>query len=128
MARELEGSFLTAGVGGRPFRFRAGLLAGVLLLALIPNFDASRGFFEDDDLDTLTWARFVPLKDLIRNIPTLKYPGEHSRPVGFLFYGILTRQVGLDYPPYVIALEAIHALNIGLLWLLLRKLGLDGWA
>ena len=102
-----------------------GLLLGILLLALVANRDAYRGYFEDDDLDTLTWARLLPPKDLVLNIPTLKYPPEHSRPVGFLFYAALARHAGLEYPPYVIALDLIHILNIGLLWLLLQRLGLD---
>jgi hypothetical protein len=128
MARELERSFLTAGIGGRPFRFSAGLLFVVLLLSLIANFDACRGYFEDDDLATLTWARSLPLKDLIWNIPTLKYPPEHSRPIGFLFYDAIARRADLEYPPYVIGLTLVHILNVALLWLLLRKLGLDARA
>src|SRR5438132_731293 len=125
MARELEGSSQTAGVGGRPFRVKSlAFFVAVVLLAIIANRDARRGYFEDDDLATLTWTPLVSLEDFVWNIPTLKYPPEHSRPVGYLFFGVLDRRAGLDYPPYVIALDLIHILNIGLLWLLLRKLGL----
>ena len=49
----------------------AALPAVVLLLALAANRDAYRGYFEDDDLDTLTWAPAVPLLNLIRDIPSL---------------------------------------------------------
>src|SRR5690242_20689503 len=108
-----------------PFLFQAAVVLCILLLAIAVNHDARRGYFEDDDLDTLTWARLLPVKDLFYNIPTLKYPPEHSRPIGFLFYDVIERRVGLEYPPYVIALEFMQIVNIGLLWLLLRKLGLD---
>src|SRR5690349_10371550 len=115
MARELDEHVVTAGMGGRPFRLSALLFCGVLLLGLIANHDAFRGYFEDDDLDTLTWARLLPIKDLIWNIPTLKYPPEHSRPVGFLYYAAIARRAGLEFPPYVAVLIGIHLLNIGLL-------------
>src|SRR5581483_1446417 len=115
----------TAGMGGRPFRLSAILLPAILLLGILSNHDAYRGYFEDDDLDTLTWARLIPLKDLVWNIPSLKYPPEHSRPIGFFFYDALARRVGLEYPPYVITLALVHLLNISLVWLLLRRLGLD---
>jgi hypothetical protein len=35
---------------------------------------------------------------------------------------------GLDFPKYLIPLHALHLLNIWLLWLLMRKLGVDPWA
>jgi hypothetical protein len=115
-------------MGGRPFRLSLAFFAGILLLIFLAHRDARRGYFEDDDLDTLTWARLLPLQDLITNIPTLKYPPEHSRPIGFFYYDAIERRVGLEYQPYVVALDAIGILNLVLLWLLLRQLGLDATA
>lgn len=106
----------------------AGLLAAVLLLALAAHHNAYRGWFEDDDLSTLTWAGQIPLRDLIFSIPSLQYPGEHSRPAGYFYYDAISRCFGLDYPPYVAVLQLVCVLNVGLLWLLLRRIGLDALA
>ena len=95
------------------------------MLALAVHHKALQGYFEDDDLDTLTWARLVPLRDLVLNIPSLKYPPEHSRPTGYFYYGAIWRATGLDYPPYVVVLQTICLLDLALLWLLLRRIGLD---
>ena len=100
----------------------------ILLLACIANRGAWRGWFEDDDLDTLTWARIVPLQDLLLNVPSLKYPPEHARPLGYFYYGALFRTAGFAYPAWVAVLQLIHVLNIVLLWLLLRKLQFEDWA
>jgi hypothetical protein len=100
------------------------LLAAVLLLALVENRNAYQGYFEDDDLDTLTWARLLPLGNLILGIPSLKYPPDQGRAPGYFYYAALSRRFGLEYPPYVAVLQIVHMLNVVLLWLLLRRIGL----
>jgi hypothetical protein len=104
------------------------LLAAVLLLPLLIHHSAWRGWFEDDDLSTLTWAGKIPPKDLLLNIPSILYPPEHSRPTGFLYYDTISRRWGLEYPPYLAALQAICVLNVALLWLLLRRMGIEAVA
>jgi hypothetical protein len=109
----------------RPAWWGAAFLGAVLLLSFLVHRAAFQGYFEDDDLSTFPWARSVSLVDLVRDIPSLKYPPEHARPTGYFYFTALYRGAGLDYPPYVAVLQAIHVLNICLLWLLLRRLGLD---
>jgi hypothetical protein len=115
------------GRSGLIWRDLAALVA-ILLLALFANRDAYGGWFEDDDLDTMTWARLVPLQDLLRNVPSLRYPPEHARPLGYFYYGALFRTAGFAYPAWIAVLQFIQALNVVLLWLLLRKLGFRDWA
>ena len=89
------------------------LLAAILLLGFFANRGAWLGWFEDDDLDTLTWARIVPLQDFLLNVPSLKYPPEHARPLGYFYYGALFRTAGFAYPAWVAVLRLIHVLNVG---------------
>ncbi len=49
------------------------------------------------------------------------------RPVGHAYFAIMGRAFGLDYPPYMTPILAIHLINAMLLWLLLRKLEIEGW-
>jgi hypothetical protein len=110
----------------RQSRWRtARLLLALLVLPLLIHHDAGRGFFEDDDFDTLTWARYVPLASYIRDIPDIRYSNDHRRPAGYLFYGLLVRAVGLEYASWTLVLQVIGLVNAALLWLLLRKIGLN---
>ena len=101
------------------------LLAAVLLFPILANYDAYRGYFEDDDLDTLTWARVISPVSLIRDIPSIRYPPQHIRPVSFLYYSFSARAAGLNYPPWLFTLQIVGLVNVAQLWLLLGKLGLD---
>ncbi len=103
----------------------AWLLLAIILLPLIVNVDAYRGYFEDDDFDVLNWLPYVPLHSYLLDLPCLAYPCEHNRPTGFLFYGALFRTAELRYAPWVASLQLIACVNILLLWLLLRKIGLS---
>ena len=51
------------------------------------------------------------------------YTESHFRPIGFLFFRYAGRAFDLNYPPYVLAVQLIHLLNVLLLYLLLKKLG-----
>lgn len=73
-------------------------------------------------MDFITWARFVPFTDYLRALPSLVYPA--GRPVGYAYYWALNRIAGLNYGPWVVALQLIGVVNVSLLWLLMRKSGL----
>jgi hypothetical protein len=102
-------------------RWRAAVLLGAtLLLPIMANRDAYRGYFDSDDFGSINWARFVPLDQYLRDLPDLRY--QRGRPLGFFYYGTLIRTVGLHFPPWALILQFIGLLNLTLLWLVLRKL------
>lgn len=103
----------------RPFA----LLAVVLALPLRVHHGAYRGYFADDDFGSINWARFVRPTDFIVDLPCLAYPCQHGRPTGFFYYATMIRAARFDFPRWIVPLQAIGAINIVLLWLLLRRIG-----
>ncbi|HET8549202.1 MAG TPA: hypothetical protein VFL57_14410 [Bryobacteraceae bacterium] len=99
------------------------LLVALLVLFVIGNRSALRGYFQDDDLDTLGWTWAVPLRDYATHFVTPKLSEYNFRPVGHFFYRVLEAVAGLDYRWWVLGLWILHAVTAGLLWLLLREAG-----
>src|SRR5438270_9678162 len=105
---------------------RAGLalfLAAATLFLLL-NRAAYKGYFQDDDFDTLSWARVLPASAFLETLLTPRLHPDNFRPVGAFYYHALGNRFGLDFPKYLVPLNLLHLLNIWLLWLLARKLGL----
>ncbi|HKW98779.1 MAG TPA: hypothetical protein VJN43_13660 [Bryobacteraceae bacterium] len=98
------------------------LVAAALFLVL--NRTAYKGYFQDDDLDTLSWTQFVPAGTYFSYLVTPRFSAINFRPMGHLYYFIMESVFGLDFPKYLIPLHVLHLVNIWLFWLLARKLGL----
>ena len=110
---------------------RSWALAGCLAAALLfffANRAAYQGYFSDDDLDNLGWPTFVANNVYYHGLLALKSEATNFRPVGFLYYRYLYRTFHLNFPPYVIALQLVHGLNVTLLFLLLRRLDFSAFA
>jgi hypothetical protein len=101
-----------------------GLAAAVLAVFLLLNRAAYKGYFQDDDLDTLSWARDTSGGEFLEYLITPRLSPSNFRPVGAFYYHALVNLCGLDFPKYVAVLHTLHLLNIWLLWLLARKLGI----
>ena len=105
------------------------LLTLVLLLMAvlfwIANKPAYRGYFQADTLDNLVVARDIPLKSYARALLWPEFYDNNFRAIGLLFNKVCGGLFGLWFPAYVITLQIIHLLNVCLLYLLLRKLGLS---
>ena len=56
------------------------------------------------------------------------YNARNFRPVGHLYFRIMSRAVGLDFPDYLLPLHLLHLLNVWLLWMVLRSLGASPFA
>lgn len=105
---------------------RAGwsLFLGAVALFLILNRPAYKGYFQSDDFDTLGWARVIGFQDFAKWLATPQLSPANFRPVGAFYYHVMINRFGLDFPKYLVPLHAFHLLNIWLVWLLIRKLGL----
>ncbi|HTA45606.1 MAG TPA: hypothetical protein VK789_24330 [Bryobacteraceae bacterium] len=97
----------------------------VVFIAL--NYRAYDGFFQDDELDNLKWAPSLPLREFLTGLLSPRFAVENFRPVGHLYFHLMGARFGLDFPPYMTPVFAIHLANAFLLWLLLRKLSVTPW-
>src|SRR5579863_5888984 len=112
---------MTDATARRSWALLAGFLAAALLF-FFANRAAYHGYFSDDDLDNLGWPTFVANDVYYRALLTPKLGELNFRPVGDLYYRYLYRAFHLNFPPYVVALQFVHGLNVTLLFLLLRRL------
>jgi hypothetical protein len=103
-----------------------GLLAGVAIAIVFIglNHTAYDGFFQDDELDNLKWAPSRPALLFLKGLIDPRFQTDNFRPVGHLYFALMGRNFGLDFPPYMTPIFAIHLLNALLLYLLMRKLGI----
>jgi len=108
---------------------RRGVLAGVAIaVAFIGlNHTAYDGFFQDDELDNLRWAPSRPALTFLTALIDPRFERYNFRPVGHLYFAWMGRNFGLDFPPYMTPIFAIHLLNALLLYLLMKKLGIKQW-
>jgi hypothetical protein len=100
----------------------------LLLLFLIANRGAYEGYFQSDDLDNLSWTRVASARDFAYGIAAPRFFPGNFRPAGHFYYYVMGRWAGLNYPPYVAAIHLFHFVNIILLWLLMRRLGISAIA
>ncbi len=105
------------------------LAAGIaILIAFIAlNYRAYDGYFQDDELDNLSWAPSLGTTEFAAALIKPTFDASNFRPPGHLYFTLMGRAFGLDFPPYITPIFAIHLANALLLFLLLRKLGIDTW-
>jgi hypothetical protein len=104
---------------------RAGLLSFIVMAALFlaMNSGAYRGYFQDDEIDNLSWAPQLPVSDFLKGVATPLFFVNNFRPVGHFYFHAAGKLFGLNFPPYVAVIHTIHLLNVWLLWLVTRRLG-----
>jgi hypothetical protein len=103
----------------------AGVVVAIVFIGL--NHTAYDGFFQDDELDNLRWAPSRPASIFIKGLIDPRFERYNFRPVGHLYFALMGRNFGLDFPPYMTPIFALHLLNALLLYLLMRKLGIKQW-
>lgn len=104
------------------------LFLALAALFLLANRGAYRGFFQGDELDNIGWTSQLPLSVYAQDLVSPIYNARNFRPVGHLYFRIMSRTFGLDFPPYVLPLHLLHLLNVWLLWMVLRSLGASPFA
>jgi hypothetical protein len=92
------------------------------LVFLILNRDAYRGYFQDDEINAMSWTRSGPATAFLKGALQPLYK-DCFRAVGFYFFKVTENLFGLDFPKYVAVIQAIHLLNVWMLWLFIRRLG-----
>src|SRR3954453_11560504 len=104
---------------------RAGLLlfAAFAALFLLANSGAYRGYFQDDEIDNLSWTPYLSPLDFLKGVVTPQFQANNFRPVGHYYFHAVEEVAGLEFPAYVAVLHALHLFNVWLLWLLTRRLG-----
>ena len=108
-----------------PMSKRNGAILFLLLAAvfLILNRAAYRGYFQDDDINSMAWTRWGSTWVYLKGTLTPVFANNY-RAVGFYYYHAAERVFGLDFPKYVVVIQALHLLTVWLLWLLMRRLGI----
>jgi hypothetical protein len=105
---------------------RRWILVVCLLAAILFYFEnrrAYRGYFSEDDLDTLSWATITGGDSFFMSILSPNSSDVNFRPVGDLYYRFIDLTFKRHYPPFVIGAQVFHVVNVMLLFLLLVRLG-----
>jgi hypothetical protein len=102
-----------------------GLVLFVALAAafLVANRGAYQGYFQDDEISTLSWIGYGSLVDYLKGALTPLFQVSNFRPTGFFYFHEAERFFGLDFPKYVAVIHLFHLLNVWLVWTLSRRLG-----
>jgi hypothetical protein len=105
--------------------FRRGAVLFLLFATafLLANRSAYRGYFQDDEIDNLSWTPYLTALDYLKGFATPLYQPNNFRPAGHFYFAAVERGAGLWFPAYVAVVHALHLLNVWLLWWVVRRLG-----
>jgi hypothetical protein len=102
----------------------AAAFGALVVLFLVASRGAYQGYFDSDDLDNLSWTWAVSPRTYFSALLTVRLSESNFRPLGHGFFDLMGRRAGLNFPPYVAAIHALHLANVLLVWFLLRRLKL----
>jgi len=111
----------------RPRLAAAALFVAMMILFLIANRGAYKSYFQDDELDNISWTPFTPLSVYAREAISPMLSPVNFRPVGHLYFRILADAADLKFPWYVAGVHLLHFVNVWLLYMLIRRMGADGF-
>src|SRR6185437_4949047 len=104
------------------------VMAVAIVIAFIAlNHRAYTGFFHDDELDNMGWAPWVSASHYFTSIFSPLFQPDNFRPVGSLYFTLLSKSAGEHFAPYITPLFAFHLLNGLLLFALARRMGIGIW-
>jgi hypothetical protein len=110
-------------VFGMTKRVGAGLFLALAVAFLIVNRGAYKGYFQDDEIDNISWTSLLSPADYLKEALSPRFAVTNFRPVGHFYFREAQHFFQLDFPKYVAIVQALHLLNVWLVWLLARKLG-----
>jgi hypothetical protein len=103
----------------------AGIAIALIFIAL--NHSAYDGFFQDDELDNLSWAPSVTVPEFAVAFVKPLFYVNNFRPAGHLYFAVMGRLFGEDYPPWMTPVFALHLVNGLLIFALARKMSIGVW-
>jgi len=78
------------------------------VLFLVLNAPAYTGYFQDDELDMMGWAPFVPTSEFLQALVSPRFIPHNFRPVGHYYFHLLAILFHLDFAKYIIPLQMVH--------------------
>ena len=99
----------------------------IVIAFLALNYRAYTGFFQDDELDTLSWAATVPARQFVVDLIKPTFDVANFRPPGHLYFTLMAIASGENFPPFITPIFALHLLNALLLFLLARRMNIGFW-
>ncbi len=109
----------------RPRLVAAACFVALIILFLIANRGAYKSYFQDDELDNISWTPYTPLAIYAREAVSPLLSAVNFRPVGHLYFRILAGVAGLKFPWYVAGVHLLHFVNVLLFYMLIRRLDTD---
>ena len=104
------------------FRFsQVAIVAAAIVLFAIANRGAYEAYFSDDDLDNIANTLLPGVDMFWRGLITPEFDRYNFRPVGHFTYRLLAQRFGLSFTPYVVFIQVLHLVNVGLLIWWLRR-------
>jgi len=91
------------------------------------NYRAYDGFFQDDELDSLSWAPRLGVGDFARGFFDPLFSANNFRPVGHFYFAVMGRMFGENFPPWMTPIFALHLINGALIFALVRRLKVSAW-
>src|ERR1022692_4573986 len=105
-------------------RAGAALFLVMAVLFLVVNRAAYKGYFQDDELDNISWTRDIPAIEYAKAILTPRFFSDNFRPAGHFYFREMSLLYGLDFPKYLPIVHLAHLLNVWLVWTIARGLGI----
>src|SRR5437879_12719175 len=109
-------------------RAGAALFLATAVLFLIANRGAYQGYFQDDELDNISWAPTLSAGTFVEGLLTPKFLAGNFRPTGHFYFAFMGKHFGLNFPKYLFPIHALHLLNVWLVWLIVRRMGATPFA
>jgi len=103
----------------------AGIAIAIIFIAL--NYRAYDGFFQDDELDNLSWTPHVTAGEFAVAFVKPLFDVQNFRPPGHVYFAVMGRLFGEDYPPWMTPIFAMHLLNGLLVYALARRMSVGVW-
>ena len=91
------------------------------------NYRAYDGFFQDDELDNLSWAPHLTAGEYARGFFDPLFSVNNFRPVGHLYFAVMGRLFGENFPPWMTPIFVLHLICAALIFMLARKLKVGAW-